>query len=695
MSRVLIVHHKWDADVADPLAERLRLSGHSPVLLVAGERSVVTPQDDHAPLLVIWSGALAVDEAALHQVAKLSARRKPVLLRIDDTEPPPDVIDSASVVTMGAYQAFQTHEAVFEALALRGGRDLVRARVPLPRRLWEPSARVRAGLGLAGLALVVCVVALTFWNGRGQAASEGPAQSHSEPGRIDRILAQEAQAAIPSLLGSDDPLALRSALLALGATPESEPLRARLAVLEDAAWQEAEATADAAGRLLAIEDFRASFPGSPRMARVAEAAVREARDHILAAQRDLTALGFEAGPANGVMTPQTEAAVRSFQAEKALNPTGLVDAPLLRALQAARLASLETSAAFPADRAAARGVSQRDVSQRDVSQRDVSQRDAFQGSVHQNSRIQNHRSQNGRPPGVQSAPSLGQGAMARGAHGGSPDLGRDRRLSQGAMTPNRTNPPQALSLIQDCPACPSLVVLPQGRGQIGDTGTEGEPSERPARVVIMDYGLAMGRFEVTQSEWNACVSDGGCPQRGETRSAAAGRMPVTGVSHEDAKLYLAWLQRQTGHGYRLPSEAEWEFAAASDPSRDLCAFGNVADGASAFRDRDETCRDGFPAERAPVGQFRPNAYGLFDMRGNVWEWTEDCWHESYRGAPRSPAAWLRGCETRERVLRGGSYRTGPLHNRLSTRLPMESGMGPEDVGFRVVRPVADPERDPL
>jgi formylglycine-generating enzyme required for sulfatase activity len=278
--------------------------------------------------------------------------------------------------------------------------------------------------------------------------------------------------------------------------------------------------------------------------------------------------------------------------------------------------------------------------------------------------------------------------------------------SDGALSPGRLHQsredfrqgggPLPLSVIQDCRECPALVVLPMGSGQVGDAGADGDPSERPARLVNLDYGLALGQFEVSVAEWDACVDDRGCTHRPRPLGAAHPNAPVVDVSHDDAKHYLAWLRRRTGQGYRLPSEAEWEFAARagarftaqSDLALGLCVTGNIADRASPFPLRDETCFDGYANARAPVGQFQPNGFGLFDMTGNVWEWTEDCWHASYQGAPLSPSPWLRGCDSRARVLRGGSFMTGPGHNRISARLGVSAELRLRDVGFRVVRPVA-------
>ncbi len=628
MARIVIVHHRWDSDIADLLAGHLHRCGHKPVLLLTGGPQRLARLDKNARMVVIWSGSLALEVVGLQQATLWAAFRRTVLVRIDDTEPPTSIGDAQQIVLAPASAAAEMHEAVVGALKLHGHSPTIRWRPRLPAILRKPVHAALATGAAAVLLVTTAGLGVSFWGSQHPAAPEATLTETSDL-KPRFAPAQEARPHVAALLESDDPIALRAALLVLGTAPEAEPLRARLLLLEDQAWREVLETHDAADRLFAIEAFRSLFPGSPRLTGAVETAVREARDQIVLTQRGLVALGFEPGPANGVMTPHTRAAVQAFQTSRGLAATGAIDAPLQHALRAALPAGWDARPARP------------------------SPFDA--------------------------------------------DQGRSDAAESGGAASRPPSPSAALSLLQDCPRCPSLVVLPQGRGQIGDTGSDGNPSERPARIVVVDYGLAIGQYEVTVGEWAACVEDNGCPPPGPPSPAASPRAPVVGVSFEDARLYVAWLQRRTGHGYRLPSEAEWEYAAragaitalASDPAQGLCTMGNVADASSAFPERDETCRDGFPASRAPAGQFRPNAFGLYDIVGNVWEWTQDCWHASYRGAPLTPAPWLRGCDTRDRVLRGGSFMTGPRHNRLSTRLPVQSDLRLGDVGFRVVRPVGD------
>jgi formylglycine-generating enzyme required for sulfatase activity len=170
---------------------------------------------------------------------------------------------------------------------------------------------------------------------------------------------------------------------------------------------------------------------------------------------------------------------------------------------------------------------------------------------------------------------------------------------------------------------------------------------------------------------------------------------VIDVSWNDAREYVAWLSSKTGEKYRLPSEAEWEYAARAGTTTErfwgnshveACRYANVYDESGK---RAETrpwpsheCDDGY-AWTAPVGSFQPNAFGLEDMLGNVWEWTEDCWNETYEGAPTDGGAWTRG-DCGRHVVRGGSWRNDPIAVRSAFRGIEPPGAEPRHnfVGFR-------------
>jgi len=252
---------------------------------------------------------------------------------------------------------------------------------------------------------------------------------------------------------------------------------------------------------------------------------------------------------------------------------------------------------------------------------------------------------------------------------------------------------------------PQMVALPAGEFWMGspDDEPEREKDESPRhRVKIAAF--AIGKYEVTFAEWDACVDDGGCNgyrPSDEGWDTDRDRRPVINVSWNHAKAYVTWLTARTGQSYRLPSEAEWEYAAragtvtrywwGNDPGHDRqCEFANGADAAAKEKYKDRTtvaaCRDGH-TETAPVGSFRANPFGLQDMAGNVWEWIEDCWHESYAGAPSNEQVWMTdNCEYR--VARGGSWFSNPRNLRAAYRDYFAPEFRNFALGFRVARTIS-------
>lgn len=244
--------------------------------------------------------------------------------------------------------------------------------------------------------------------------------------------------------------------------------------------------------------------------------------------------------------------------------------------------------------------------------------------------------------------------------------------------PAATTIPAPGTRFQDCPDCPTMVMLPQGSARIGDDTGTGDVDERPVRLLTLDYPLAVSLTEVTVTEWALCVADGGCsPLPLPGHNVGPGR-PAAGVSLSQGRAFVRWLRAKTGKPYRLLSEAEWEFAARGGSSgpfgaaagpADLCRIANGADAASPYPWRNPSCTDPFPDGPASVRQFAPNGFGLYDMTGNLWEWVEDCWHPSYAGAPTTLAAWTTGCMGAFGVLRGGAYSVDPAKLRVSYRFP--------------------------
>lgn len=266
-------------------------------------------------------------------------------------------------------------------------------------------------------------------------------------------------------------------------------------------------------------------------------------------------------------------------------------------------------------------------------------------------------------------------------------------------------------LFRDCPTCPLMSVLPAGRFLQGSVA---EPTEQPVHPVSLARPIAFGSREVTIGEFLDFAEDTkrqpqGCQvYDGEWRArsdvtwntvddAHTALHPVTCVSWDDATAYTQWLSKKTGQSYRLPSASEWEYAASagSVPGTPLavdlataCKRANVADEAGAKQYPGWNvlgCNDRF-VQSAPVASFAPNAFGLYDTIGNVFEWVQDCWNPTYDGAPIDGSARADGdCALRE--MRGGSWFTSPDYLRASYRNHFEREYRSSSVGFRVARDI--------
>ncbi len=197
--------------------------------------------------------------------------------------------------------------------------------------------------------------------------------------------------------------------------------------------------------------------------------------------------------------------------------------------------------------------------------------------------------------------------------------------------------------------------------------------------------------EKDYAEWDACAAGGGCGgYRPDDMGWRRGGRPVINVSWEDAQRFVAWLREGTGEGYRLLSEAEWEYVARAGTTTPFHTGSTIATSQANY-DGDYTYgggRTGVDRQKTvPVGSFSPNAFGLYDVHGNVWEWVQDCWNDSYRGAPSDGSAWERG-DCGRRVLRGGSWFYFPRNLRSAYRsgyLPWYRNYHIRYDGFRVAR----------
>jgi formylglycine-generating enzyme required for sulfatase activity len=258
------------------------------------------------------------------------------------------------------------------------------------------------------------------------------------------------------------------------------------------------------------------------------------------------------------------------------------------------------------------------------------------------------------------------------------------------------------SSFKDCAACPEMVAIPAGRLMTAELQAAGAASAGDAlsRHPVAIAPFALGRFEITFDDWQACAADGGCSTSPSDEGWGRGRRPVIKVTWHDIKgQYLPWLSRKAGSVYRLPTEAEWEYAARGGPSAPagqkfsinsdesrVCEYGNMADLSAKGAESgwiEAPCKDGF-AETAPVGSLKPNSLNLYDMHGNVWEWVEDCWNGDDPDAPPGGTAPTEG-DCSLRVVRGGSWSTDVGRMRSSDRGWNRPNAGSSSIGFRVAK----------
>ena len=236
---------------------------------------------------------------------------------------------------------------------------------------------------------------------------------------------------------------------------------------------------------------------------------------------------------------------------------------------------------------------------------------------------------------------------------------------------------------RDCPECPEMVVVPPGSFTMGSPASEDgrDDNEGPQHRVRIRDPFAVGVFEVTFAEWDACVEHGGCSADPDDAGWGRGNRPVMNVSWHDAQNYVEWISRRTGNKYRLLSEAEWEYVARAGTNTRY-HYGDTISLDQANHDP-----PGFGewyGKTMPVDHFRPNAFGLHVMHGNVWEWVQDCWNESYDGAPTDGRAWENG-DCLRRVLRGGSWYDAPRFLRSAERRFSQFDISRNSLGFRVAK----------
>jgi formylglycine-generating enzyme required for sulfatase activity len=225
---------------------------------------------------------------------------------------------------------------------------------------------------------------------------------------------------------------------------------------------------------------------------------------------------------------------------------------------------------------------------------------------------------------------------------------------------------------------PSLVTIHPGSFTMGETADDkfATDTERPAHRVVIEYAFALGRCPVTVGEYRA-FSPSHAPDEDPS-------WPVVNVSWEDAQTFCAWLGRETGDTFRLPTEAEWEYACRAG-TRAAFATGEELTPNDANFFYAEDGRHVGPGQRTTVGCYAPNAFGLHDLHGNVCEWVEDVWHPNYLGAPNDGSAWLSDSDPTQRVIRGGAWDYLPRLLRSAWRDSLPHTHRRDNLGFRIAR----------
>ena len=222
-----------------------------------------------------------------------------------------------------------------------------------------------------------------------------------------------------------------------------------------------------------------------------------------------------------------------------------------------------------------------------------------------------------------------------------------------------------------------MVTIPSGRFQMGGNGCD----EKPVHEVRID-SFKMQAHEVTWNLYQPCIDAGVCASVNDW-GWGKGNRPVIKVSWDDIQTYIQWLNQQTGQRFRLPSEAQWEYAARAGTNTRY-SWGNNIDCSKARYGQWSDGECGNNRKTVAVKSYAPNAWGLYDMHGNVMEWVQDCWHDTYRGAPSDGSAWITGnCDSR--VLRGGSWDDEAVYLRAADRFWSTASERYSYLGFRLVQ----------
>ncbi len=438
-------------------------------------------------------------------------------------------------------------------------------------------------------------------------------------------------------------------------------------------------------------------PPEPEVPPVPEVVVEPAWDHETRRliQTGLNELGFETGSPDGIFGPRTREAIRKWRLSKGFEATGQLDRDQGDALKAV-------------GQAAAGRRQTREAERRAKLERERQEREAVE---HERQRAEKERL-------AREVDSRRQAELERerSAREARERTRRKRETRDEAERRAREEWQQHGREFRDCEGCPEMVVVPVGEFMMGSSASEEgrDSDEGPRHPVTILRPFAVGKYGVTRTEFARFVEatghDTGTSCHGFENGwrnrpgrdwrnpgfAQTERDPVVCVNWEDAKAYVRWLSHETGHRYRLLTESEWEYAARAgtrtsrywgDDVSGQCQYANGSDVSMAREygvKSSLSCDDGYPFT-SPSDHFPPNTFGLHDMAGNVWEWVEDCWNDSYSGAPSDGSSWTVGSDCKRRVVRGGSWHVKPKYLRSASRGKLSNRSRSYHFGFRVAR----------
>ena len=491
--------------------------------------------------------------------------------------------------------------------------------------------------------------------GGGDADGDGRVTAAEAKAHLDRHMTRAARRQHrriqeASLVGEAD------AVLASAERDGMFPARPDLDGLGATAGAATEAAAEQSASRAPVTEMA---PPQEATAERVEAALGLTHAERVRVQHGLESLGFEVGLADGVFGSRTRAGLGFYQRQKGLPETGYLTAEMRDALMAmgeARQAEAQR---------------EKEEAAREAERRADDEAFARARRTHT-------------PAGYLAYLDRGGRHVAE-AEAQLVELSKPR-LPAGAV-------------FRDCETCPEMVVVPAGSFRMGSPKHEFfSDDERPVHGVTIPARFAVGKHEVTRGEFRRFMDATGYTMSdvcwlildGRWNEGAhwlrpgfsqTDRHPVVCVGWEDTQAYVGWLSRETGEQYRLLSESEWEYAVRAG-SQTRYAWG---DDLGRNRANCDGCGSHWDGETtAPVGSFAPNAFGLHDLHGNAGEWVEDCWNDSYAGAPSDGTAWTRG-DCRYHVRRGGSFDGIPMWLRSAFRVGNPSGLRYYNLGFRVAR----------